>query len=181
MLTESQVFRAVLTNGKIYEITVTREYPEEGEIDDRERYKIRDPWVVYPVARAQDPQSAVLQALRYYNINYVELRGPGELTTAEQVAAAVEAQQRQCRWFMCGRKCHPNGAPLTAQESRELWPDATPAWIAKVLAYCVSVAEKSVADQSGWDYSEPNGFTVERPIDAIRELTPGDVQRALRG
>lgn len=126
MPSERHTYRAVLVNGSIREVEVFRRYPREGEPDDRERYEITDPWEVYRTSRAKDPLSAVLIALRNDHVNYIELRGPGELTTAEAVEAAVQAQQKQCKWWMCGRKCNPNGSPRTAEEDRALWGTGTP-------------------------------------------------------
>jgi hypothetical protein len=126
MPSERHTYRAVLVNGSIREVEVFRWYPAEGEPDERARYEITDPWEVYRTSRAKDPLSAVLIALRNDHVNYIELRGPGELTTAEAVEAAVQAQQKQCKWWMCGRKCNPNGTPRTAEEDRALWGTGTP-------------------------------------------------------
>jgi hypothetical protein len=181
---ETQEFRAIFPDGTIKIILARRQDPvlPRGVLS---AVISSEPWVAWT---AQDTQgyfwgetarAAIVAYLHGHHLDYAELRGPEEFTTAEQVQAAVNAQRKQCRWWMCGRKCNPDGSAQTLQENRELW-DATPSWIQKVIDFCALEARSELGHPDGRTSCDPNDGTVERVIKRVEGLKVEDVRRGIR-
>lgn len=85
MSTPGAQFRVVLVDGRIVRMTPRLRSTKHGE--------------AYAVSRAgvvlwgRSPREAVLRACEQDRLAVVEIRGPGELTTAEQLEAARAARE----------------------------------------------------------------------------------------
>lgn len=170
-IAETLIFRVVHRDGTQFPITVICQEPEPADPNNLIYVIAAKPWLCEG-HRGETAWDAVFLALQNIGTRYTELLAPGELSKAE----AVKAQQRQCKWFMCGRQCHLDGTPVTAEERRALF-DATPHWIEKVRAFLLEKGYDSVGHPEGWDARGPDW---EQPLDAIKRLTVEEIQKGIR-